>query len=106
MDAAVELATALGDPWLAAVMRTRRALVNLRGVSEAVSINLVLAVVDFLSQLMLVIVGVWLHRVGPSIADAARQAPGDPAQALQRPADERGERAHQPHRGARGRRRP
>src|SRR3989337_1566771 len=36
------------------------ALVNLRGASEAVSINLVLAVVDFLSQIAIVIAGVVL----------------------------------------------
>src|ERR687893_274817 len=36
------------------------ALVNVRGVKDAVAVNLVLAVVDFLSQLTLVVVGVFL----------------------------------------------
>ena len=36
------------------------ALVNVRGVKDAVAVNVVLAVVDFLSQLTLVIVGVFL----------------------------------------------
>jgi APA family basic amino acid/polyamine antiporter len=36
------------------------ALVNVRGVKDAVAVNLVLAIVDFLSQLTLVIVGVFL----------------------------------------------
>ncbi|MDP9401605.1 MAG: APC family permease, partial [Actinomycetota bacterium] len=36
------------------------ALVNVRGVNEAVTVNLVLAVVDFLSQLAIVVVGAFL----------------------------------------------
>src|ERR671915_208829 len=36
------------------------ALINVRGVKDAVAVNLVLAVVDFLSQLTLVVVGVFL----------------------------------------------
>jgi APA family basic amino acid/polyamine antiporter len=36
------------------------ALVNVRGVKDAVAVNLVLAVVDFLSQLALVVIGVFL----------------------------------------------
>src|ERR1700754_3255117 len=36
------------------------ALINVRGVKDAVAVNVVLAVVDFLSQLTLVVIGVFL----------------------------------------------
>jgi basic amino acid/polyamine antiporter, APA family len=49
-----------GDIVFSAVLVALLALVNLRGVTEAVSINLVLAVIDFLSQLAIVAVGVVL----------------------------------------------
>ena len=52
--------TSPGDIVFAAVLVALLALVNLRGVTEAVSINLVLAVVDFLSQLAIVAVGIVL----------------------------------------------
>jgi basic amino acid/polyamine antiporter, APA family len=42
------------------------ALVNVRGVKDAVSVNVVLAVIDFLSQLALVVVGVFLV-LSPSV---------------------------------------
>src|SRR3712207_887859 len=46
-----------GDVLFAAGLVALLALVNVRGVSEAVGVNLVLAVVDFLSQLLIVVVG-------------------------------------------------
>jgi APA family basic amino acid/polyamine antiporter len=49
-----------GDIVFAAVLIVALALINVRGVNEAVSLNLVLAVVDFLSQLAIVLVGVFL----------------------------------------------
>jgi APA family basic amino acid/polyamine antiporter len=49
-----------GDILLAACLVAALALVNVRGVSEAVGVNLVLAVIDFLSQLAIVAVGVVL----------------------------------------------
>ena len=52
--------TSPGDIVFAAGLVALLALVNLRGVSEAVSINLVLAVVDFLSQVAIVLLGVFL----------------------------------------------
>ncbi|HEV2813774.1 MAG TPA: universal stress protein [Solirubrobacteraceae bacterium] len=48
------------DVIFAAAIVALLALVNVRGVSEAVGVNLVLAVVDFLSQVTIVIVGVVL----------------------------------------------
>jgi APA family basic amino acid/polyamine antiporter len=54
------LVTSPGDIVFAGVLVALLALVNLRGVTEAVSINLVLAVIDFLSQLAIVAVGVFL----------------------------------------------
>lgn len=50
-------------PWdiiLAAVIITLLALVNVRGVKDAVTVNLVLAVVDFMSQLGIVALGAFL----------------------------------------------
>jgi basic amino acid/polyamine antiporter, APA family len=49
-----------GDILFAAGLVAMLALVNVRGVSEAVSVNLVLAVIDFLSQLTIVAVGIVL----------------------------------------------
>ena len=49
-----------GDILFAAGIVAVLALVNVRGVSEAVGVNLVLAVVDFLSQLAIVAIGVVL----------------------------------------------
>ncbi|MDQ3741318.1 MAG: amino acid permease, partial [Actinomycetota bacterium] len=49
-----------GDILFAAGLVALLAVVNVRGVSEAVGVNLVLAVVDFLSQLAIVAVGVVL----------------------------------------------
>ena len=52
-----------GAPWdivLAATIVALLALVNVRGVKDAVSVNLVLAVVDFLSQLGIVALGFFL----------------------------------------------
>jgi len=46
-----------GDIAFSAVLIALLALVNVRGVSEAVGVNVVLAVVDFLSQLTIVAVG-------------------------------------------------
>ncbi len=50
----------------AAVIIALLALVNVRGVKDAVTVNLVLAVVDFLSQLAIVALGFWLV-VNPEI---------------------------------------
>ena len=44
----------------AAIIIALLALVNVRGVKDAVTVNLVLAVVDFLSQLAIVALGFWL----------------------------------------------
>src|SRR3712207_6289887 len=52
--------TSPGDTVFAVGLVALLALVNLRGASEAVSINLVLAVVDFLSQIAIVVAGVVL----------------------------------------------
>ncbi|HWI08838.1 MAG TPA: APC family permease, partial [Solirubrobacteraceae bacterium] len=52
-----------GSPWdvvLAATIVTLLALVNVRGVRDAVSVNLVLAIIDFLSQLGIVALGFFL----------------------------------------------
>jgi basic amino acid/polyamine antiporter, APA family len=49
-----------GDILFAAGLVALLALINVRGVSEAVGVNLVLAVVDFLSQVAIVAVGVVL----------------------------------------------
>ena len=51
------------SPWDvggAAIIIALLALVNVRGVKDAVTVNLVLAVVDFLSQLAIVALGFWL----------------------------------------------
>ncbi|MGI8728709.1 MAG: amino acid permease [Solirubrobacteraceae bacterium] len=58
-----------GAPWdvvLAAAIIGLLALVNVRGVKDAVSVNLVLAVVDFMSQLGIVALGAFLV-VSPDI---------------------------------------
>src|SRR5918992_2392340 len=52
--------TAPGDIVFGVGLITLLALVNVRGVKDAVSVNVVLAVIDFLSQLTLVLVGVVL----------------------------------------------
>src|SRR5687767_485175 len=52
--------TSPGDIVIASTLILLLALVNVRGVSEAVGVNLVLAVVDFLSQLAIVLLGVFL----------------------------------------------
>jgi APA family basic amino acid/polyamine antiporter len=52
--------TSPGDIIFASVLVALLALVNLRGVTEAVSINLVLAIVDFLSQVAIVAIGIVL----------------------------------------------
>jgi basic amino acid/polyamine antiporter, APA family len=52
--------TSPGDVVFGVGLITLLALVNVRGVKDAVSVNLVLAVIDFLSQLTLVLVGVVL----------------------------------------------
>ena len=49
--------TSPGDAVFACALVALLALVNLRGASEAVSVNLVLAVIDFLSQLAIVALG-------------------------------------------------
>jgi basic amino acid/polyamine antiporter, APA family len=49
-----------GDVVFGVVLIALLALVNVRGVKDAVSVNIVLAVIDFLSQLTLVLVGVVL----------------------------------------------
>jgi len=49
-----------GDVVLAAGLIAVLALVNVRGVKDAVAVNVVLAVVDYLSQLALVVAGVFL----------------------------------------------
>jgi len=49
-----------GDIVFAAGVIALLALVNVRGVKDAVTVNLVLAVVDFLSQLAIVALGFWL----------------------------------------------
>src|ERR687893_900615 len=53
-------ATSPGDIVFAVGLVAVLALVNVRGASEAVSINLILAVIDFLSQLAIVAIGVVL----------------------------------------------
>jgi APA family basic amino acid/polyamine antiporter len=53
-------ATAPGDVLLGAGLIAVLALVNVRGVKDAVAVNVVLAVVDYLSQLALVVVGAFL----------------------------------------------
>ncbi|HWT23259.1 MAG TPA: universal stress protein [Solirubrobacteraceae bacterium] len=55
-----ELSTSPGDVFLAVGLIVILALVNVRGVRDAVTVNVVLAVVDFLSQLGLVVAGVFL----------------------------------------------
>ncbi len=52
--------TAPGDILLGIGLIAVLALVNVRGVEDAVAVNIVLAVVDFMSQLALVVVGVFL----------------------------------------------
>ncbi len=52
--------TSPGDILLGIVIIVVLALVNVRGVKDAVAVNIVLAVVDFLSQLALVLAGVFL----------------------------------------------
>ena len=52
--------TSPGDIVFGAVLIALLALVNVRGVKDAVSVNIVLAVVDFMSQLALVVAGVFL----------------------------------------------
>jgi APA family basic amino acid/polyamine antiporter len=52
--------TSPGDVLLGAGIIALLALVNVRGVKDAVAVNVVLAVVDFLSQLALVVAGVFL----------------------------------------------
>src|ERR671914_1972027 len=49
-----------GDIVFGIVLIALLALVNVRGVKDAVSVNVVLAVIDFLSQLALVVLGVFL----------------------------------------------
>ena len=49
-----------GDIAFAAGVVALLALVNVRGVKDAVTVNLVLAIVDFLSQLAIVALGFWL----------------------------------------------
>ncbi|HWT95848.1 MAG TPA: universal stress protein [Solirubrobacteraceae bacterium] len=53
-------ATSPGDILFASCLVALLAVVNVRGVSEAVAINVVLAVVDFLSQVAIVVIGVFL----------------------------------------------
>ena len=55
--AIAELEHAPWDILFAAALVALLAVVNVRGVSEAVGVNLVLAVLDFLSQLLIVVVG-------------------------------------------------
>jgi APA family basic amino acid/polyamine antiporter len=52
--------TAPGDIVFGIVLIALLALVNVRGVKDAVSVNVVLAVIDFLSQLAIVVAGVLL----------------------------------------------
>ena len=52
--------TSPGDVLLAGAIVAVLAVVNVRGVTEAVNINIVLAVVDFLSQVAIVALGVFL----------------------------------------------
>ena len=52
--------TSPGDVLLAALIVALLAIVNVRGVTEAVNINLVLAIVDFLSQVAIVVLGLVL----------------------------------------------
>src|SRR5918997_1482237 len=52
--------TAPGDVLLGIALILVLALVNVRGVKDAVAVNVVLAVVDFLSQLALVVAGLFL----------------------------------------------
>jgi APA family basic amino acid/polyamine antiporter len=52
--------TSPGDIVFGAALIALLALVNVRGVKDAVSVNIVLAVVDFMSQLALVVAGVFL----------------------------------------------
>jgi APA family basic amino acid/polyamine antiporter len=52
--------TSPGDVVFGVVLIALLALVNVRGVKDAVSVNIVLAVVDFLSQALLVFVGLFL----------------------------------------------
>ena len=52
--------TSPGDIVFGIVLIALLALVNVRGVKDAVSVNVVLAVVDFLSQLAIVVAGVFL----------------------------------------------
>src|SRR5687768_17068671 len=52
--------TAPGSVFLGAGLIVVLALVNVRGVKDAVAVNVVLAVVDFLSQLALVVAGLFL----------------------------------------------
>ncbi len=54
------VATSPGDVIFAAGVVMLLALVNVRGVTEAVNVNLVLAVVDFLSQVAIVVAGAFL----------------------------------------------
>ena len=49
-----------GDIAFAAVVVALLALVNVRGVKDAVSVNLVLAVIDFMSQVAIVALGAFL----------------------------------------------
>ena len=52
--------TSPGDIVFGVVLIALLALVNVRGVKDAVSVNIVLAVIDFMSQLALVMAGVFL----------------------------------------------
>ena len=52
--------TAPGDIVFAVILIALLALVNVRGVKDAVSVNVVLAVIDFMSQLALVVAGAFL----------------------------------------------
>jgi basic amino acid/polyamine antiporter, APA family len=52
--------TSPGDIVFGIVLIALLALVNVRGVKDAVSVNVVLAVVDFLSQLAIVVAGIFL----------------------------------------------
>ena len=66
--------TSPGDVVFGVVLIALLALVNVRGVKDAVSVNIVLAVVDFLSQSLIVLLGA-LPRVQPGGAGRQHELP-------------------------------
>ena len=81
--------TSPGDIVFGVVLIALLALVNVRGVKDAVSVNIVLAVIDFLSQALIVLIGLFLvfspemlmrqHELPRDRADVGRLPDRDPA---------------------------